>query len=140
MYEYANQAFDFAGGRLLLRGHNTSGKTKALELLLPFCLDGDISPSKLDPFGSMHKDMKWNLVGCTADEKRVGYVWLEFERLEEGGGTQRITVGIGMRAHKALPEVPRWYFIARNRTIGSEKLSEHVLEELEREEEREARG
>ena len=55
LYEYANQAFDFAGGRLLLRGHNTSGKTKALELLLPFCLDGDISPSKLDPFGSIQR-------------------------------------------------------------------------------------
>ena len=53
LYEYANQVFDFAGGRLLLRGHNTSGKTKALELLLPFCLDGDISPKKLDPFGSI---------------------------------------------------------------------------------------
>ena len=66
--------FDFAGGRLLLRGHNTSGKTKALELLLPFCLDGDISPKKLDPFGSVHKDMKWNLVGCSEDDKRVGYV------------------------------------------------------------------
>ena len=52
LYEYANQVFDFAGGRLLLRGHNTSGKTKALELLLPFCLDGDISPNKLDPFGA----------------------------------------------------------------------------------------
>src|SRR6202011_2609458 len=24
------------------------------------------------------------------------------------------------RAHKALPEVPRWYFIARNRTIGAD--------------------
>ena len=52
LYEYANQVFDFAGGRLLLRGHNTSGKTKALDLLLPFCLDGDIRPTKLDPFAS----------------------------------------------------------------------------------------
>ncbi len=120
LYEYANQTFDFAGGRLLLRGHNTSGKTKALELLLPFCLDGDISPSKLDPFGTVHKDMKWNLVGCSDDEKRVGYVWLEFERLDETGGAQRITAGIGMRGHKALPEVPRWFFIARNRTIGAD--------------------
>src|SRR6202011_4855998 len=24
------------------------------------------------------------------------------------------------RAHKALPEVPRWYFIARNRTVGAD--------------------
>ncbi len=120
LYEYADQVFDFAGGRLLLRGHNTSGKTKALELLLPFCLDGDINPNKLDPFGSVHKDMKWNLVGCTEDEKRVGYVWLEFERLDESGGTQRITAGIGMRAHRAQADVPRWYFIARNRTIGAD--------------------
>ena len=82
LYEYANQVFDFAGGRLLLRGHNTSGKTKALELLLPFCLDGDITPAKLDPFASAYKDMKWNLVGCTGEEQRVGYVWLEFERLK----------------------------------------------------------
>jgi len=120
LYEYANQVFDFAGGRLLLRGHNTSGKTKALELLLPFCLDGDINPNKLDPFGSVHKDMKWNLIGCTEAEKRIGYVWLEFERLDESGATQRITAGIGLRAHKAQADVPRWYFIARNRTIGAD--------------------
>ena len=120
LYEYANQVFDFAGGRLLLRGHNTSGKTKALELLLPFCLDGDISPNKLDPFGAAYKDMKWNVVGCTDQEKRTGYVWLEFERLDETGARQRLTAGIGMRAHRQIGDVTRWYFIARNRTVGAE--------------------
>jgi uncharacterized protein (TIGR02680 family) len=120
LYEYANQVFDFAGGRLLLRGHNTSGKTKALELLLPYCLDGDINPKKLDPFGSTHKDMRWNLVGATDDEKRVGYVWLEFERLDERGAPERLTAGIGMRAHRDVSEVRRWYFHARGRTIGSD--------------------
>jgi uncharacterized protein (TIGR02680 family) len=120
LYEYADQVFDFAGGRLLLRGHNTSGKTKALELLLPFCLDGDISPKKLDPFGAGYKDMKWNLTGCTGDLKRVGYVWLEFERIGPPGTAQRLTVGIGMRHNKDLPDVVRWYFVARNRTIGSD--------------------
>ena len=72
------------------------GKTKALELLLPFCLDGDITPAKLDPFASAYKDMKWNLVGCTGEEQRVGYVWLEFERLH-GDAAQRLTAGIGLR-------------------------------------------
>jgi uncharacterized protein (TIGR02680 family) len=120
LYEYANQVFDFAGGRLLLRGHNTSGKTKALELLLPFCLDGDISPKKLDPFGSGYKDMKWNLIGCTGDLKRVGYAWLEFERLGERGGAQALTVGVGMSYAKDQPEVTRWYFVARNRRVGSD--------------------
>jgi uncharacterized protein (TIGR02680 family) len=118
LYEYADQVFEFAGGRLLLRGHNTSGKTKALELLLPFCLDGDVSPNKLDPFGAAYKDMKWNLVGCTGDEKRRGYVWLEFERLAADGALERLTAGVGMQASKALPNVTRWYFIARNRRIG----------------------
>lgn len=120
LYEYADQVFDFAGGRLLLRGHNTSGKTKALEVLLPFCLDGDMSPKKLDPFGAGYKDMRWNLVGCTGDVKRVGYAWLEFARMDPSGAEQRVTAGIGMRAHKDLPDVTRWYFIARNRTIGSD--------------------
>lgn len=64
LYEYGDQVFELAGGRLLLRGHNTSGKTKALELLLPFALDGDISPRRLDPFAKAAKDMRWNLVGC----------------------------------------------------------------------------
>ena len=120
LYEYANEVFDFAGGRLLLRGHNTSGKTKALELLLPFCLDGDINPKKLDPFGSVHKDMKWNLVGCTGDEKRVGYVWLEFERLDDSPTKARITVGVGMRAHRDVADVPRWYFVVRGRAVGDD--------------------
>jgi uncharacterized protein (TIGR02680 family) len=120
LYEYADQVFNFAGGRLLLRGHNTSGKTKALELLLPFCLDGDISPNKLDPFGAGYKDMKWNLTGCSGDIKRVGYAWLEFERIGLPGTAQRLTVGIGMRHNRDLPDVVRWYFVARNRTIGSD--------------------
>ncbi len=120
LYEYADQVFEFAGGRLLLRGHNTSGKTKALELLLPFCLDGDISPKKLDPFGAGYKDMKWNLTGCTGDVKRVGYAWLEFERIGQPGTAHRLTVGVGMRHNKDLPDVARWYFVARDRTIGSD--------------------
>ena len=74
LYEYGDQVFELAGGRLLLRGHNTSGKTKALELLLPFALDGDISPRKLDPFAKAAKDMRWNLVGCIEGDQRTGYV------------------------------------------------------------------
>src|SRR5437773_834216 len=85
LYEYDDQVFEFADGRLLLRGHNTSGKTKALELLLPFCLDGDISPRKLDPFAKNAKEMKWNLVGCLDAEQRIGYAWLEFARLGKDG-------------------------------------------------------
>ena len=120
LYEYGDQVFAFSGGRLLLRGHNTSGKTKALELLLPFCLDGDIAPHKLDPFARAAKQMKWNLVGCVEDDQRLGYVWIEFERIADDGGVERVTCGIGMKANRSLPEVRRWHFIARGRRVGED--------------------
>ncbi|HWF51621.1 MAG TPA: TIGR02680 family protein [Solirubrobacteraceae bacterium] len=119
LYEYGDQVFELAGGRLLLRGHNTSGKTKALELLLPFCLDGDISPRKLDPFAKSSKDMRWNLVGCIDGEQRTGYVWLEFERLS-ADGTERVAAVIGMKANRNVPGVQRWYAVVRGRRIGDD--------------------
>jgi uncharacterized protein (TIGR02680 family) len=119
LYEYADQVFELAGGRLLLRGHNTSGKTKALELLLPFCLDGDISPRKLDPFAKAAKDMQWNLVGCIDSDQRTGYAWLEFERLG-ADGTEHVTAGVGMKANANVRGVQRWYFVARGRRVGED--------------------
>jgi uncharacterized protein (TIGR02680 family) len=119
LYEYGDQVFELAGGRLLLRGHNTSGKTKALELLLPFALDGDISPRKLDPFAKAAKDMRWNLVGCIEGDQRTGYVWLEFERLSLEG-TERVAGVIGMKANANIQGVKRWYAVVRDRRIGDD--------------------
>ena len=120
LYEYADQTFEFADGRLLLRGHNTSGKTKVLELLFPFCLDGDISPVRLDPFAGTAKEMKWNLVGCVEQDTRVGYVWIEFERADRRGGVERVTAGIGMKAWRDRPGVTRWYWVLANRRVGDD--------------------
>jgi uncharacterized protein (TIGR02680 family) len=120
LYEYADQTFEFADGRLLLRGHNTSGKTKVLELLFPFCLDGDISPARLDPFAGTAKEMKWNLVGCIEQDTRAGYVWIEFERVDGRGGTERVTAGIGMKAWRDRPGVTRWYWVLANRRVGDD--------------------
>ena len=36
LWDYTDHEFAFRGGRLVLRGPNGSGKTKALELLFPF--------------------------------------------------------------------------------------------------------
>src|SRR5215218_2488231 len=119
LYQYGDQVFELADGRLLLRGHNTSGKTKALELLLPFCLDGDISPHKLDPFAKNAKDMKWNLVGCIEREQRIGYVWLEFARLE-AAGLEHVTAGIGMKANRGGDRIQRWFFLLRGRRVGQD--------------------
>ena len=60
------------------------------------------------------------MIGCTGDLKRVGYAWLEFERLGEPGTAQQLTVGVGMRYAKDQADVTRWYFVARNRSVGSD--------------------
>ena len=41
VWYYYDTEFDLSGGRLVLRGTNGSGKSRALELLLPFLLDAD---------------------------------------------------------------------------------------------------
>src|SRR5262249_4965999 len=80
LFEYGDEVFEFSDGHLLLRGHNGAGKSKALELLLPFVLDGDTHPTKLDPFGGAGREMKWNLTLGGRFESRWGYAWLEFGR------------------------------------------------------------
>ena len=41
VWQYDRTELSFAGGRVLLRGKNGAGKSKALEVLLPFLLDAD---------------------------------------------------------------------------------------------------
>lgn len=126
LYQYAEQVFSPEEGRLALRGRNTSGKSKALELLVPFVLDGDITPRKLDSFASptRAKTMRWNLIECTddyaRDAKRIGYVWAEFIRGNLAGEEQVITCGVGLEAVRGSDGVKdRWYFLTPQR-IGVE--------------------
>ena len=58
MWDYRDEEFCFAGGWLVLRGPNGSGKTKALEALFPFVLDGRIDPKRLNPFAADDRTMK----------------------------------------------------------------------------------
>ena len=48
---YDEEDFQFEDGRLLLRGQNGSGKSITTQSFIPFILDGDRTPSRLDPFG-----------------------------------------------------------------------------------------
>ena len=126
LYQYAEQVFTPEEGRLALRGRNTSGKSKALELLVPFVLDGDITPRKLDSFASptRAKTMRWNLIECTddyaRDAKRIGYVWAEFIRRDVQSAEQVVTCGVGLEAVRGSDGVKdRWYFLTPQR-IGIE--------------------
>src|SRR3984885_6725123 len=106
VWDYVDKEWAFADGRLALRGHNGSGKTKALEGLFPFVLDGVAASRRLDPFSGENRTMKSNLL-YRGQESEYGYVWMEFGRqataargAPETPATETITLIIGMRAHR----------------------------------------
>jgi uncharacterized protein (TIGR02680 family) len=111
MWDYRDEEFCFAGGWLVLRGPNGSGKTKALEVLFPFVLDGRIDPKRLNPFAAEDRTMKSNLL-YRGGENAVGYAWLEFRRADTG---QAVTVGIGLHAQRHRDTPVRWHFVADGR-------------------------
>ncbi|WP_280209037.1 TIGR02680 family protein [Nocardia cyriacigeorgica] len=113
LWDYRDQEFCFADGRLVLRGPNGSGKTKALEVLFPFVLDGRIEPRRLNPFAGEERTMKSNLL-YRKQESAYSYVWMEFAR-GDWDDPEVVTVGIGMRATRSSDKVTRWYFVADGR-------------------------
>jgi hypothetical protein len=118
LWDYRDEEFVFADGRLVLRGPNGSGKTKALEVLFPFVLDGRIEPRRLNPFAGDERTMKSNLL-YRGQEAAYGYVWMEFRRDgtpdpesdQPVPGGEVVTIGAGLRAHRHNERVSRWYFV-----------------------------
>jgi uncharacterized protein (TIGR02680 family) len=110
LWDYRDEEFVFADGRLVLRGPNGSGKTKALEVLFPFVLDGRIEPRRLNPFASEDRTMKSNLL-YRGQQSSYGYVWMEFA----ASTGEAVTVGIGLQARKHVDKVKRWYFVVDGR-------------------------
>src|SRR5215813_10152620 len=51
LYHYDSEEFWFRDGHLLLRGNNGTGKSKVLSLTLPFLLDAQVKPSRIEPDG-----------------------------------------------------------------------------------------
>lgn len=117
IWQYDDQRFVFNAGRLLLRGRNGAGKSKALEVLLPFLLDADLSPRRLDPFGSSARTMRWNLVEQSDAQVSIGYVFIEFGR-QEAGEDAYCTLGVGLRAHREGAVTP-WFFTTSERVDES---------------------
>lgn len=115
LWDYRDEEFVFADGRLVLRGPNGSGKTKALEVLFPFVLDGRIEPRRLNPFAGEDRTMKSNLI-YRKQETAHAYVWLEFARADADGVLgEAVTVGVGLRAQRHNDKVTRWYFVVDGR-------------------------
>jgi uncharacterized protein (TIGR02680 family) len=115
IFHYDYQEFWFRDGRVLFRGNNGTGKSKVLALTLPFLLDGDLSPSRVEPDGDREKKMEWNLLLGGKYEERIGYTWLEFGRVAENGERLYLTVGCGLRAARGRGIADRWFFVTAQR-------------------------
>jgi len=117
LFYYDTEEFWFRDGRLLLRGNNGTGKSKVLALTLPFLLDGDLSPHRVEPDADPKKKMEWNLLlgGAHPHSERLGYTWLEFGRLDEHGEAQFRTLGCGLKAVSGKGIARHWFFITEQR-------------------------
>ncbi|WP_172386811.1 TIGR02680 family protein [Streptomyces sp. MNP-20] len=120
LFHYDVEEFHFRDGRLLLRGNNGTGKSKVLALTLPFLLDGDLSPRRVEPDGDPGKRMEWNLLlgGEHPHSERLGYTWIEFGRLEPTNGeTHFRTLLCGLKAVSGRGVARHWYALTGQRVL-----------------------
>ncbi len=119
LYHYEVEEFWFRDGHLMLRGNNGTGKSKVLSLTLPFLLDANLSASRVEPDGDRGKRMDWNLLMNKRYERRIGYTWMEFGRLDIAGKVLTVTLGCGLRAVAGRPTTEPWFFITDQR-VGAD--------------------
>lgn len=112
---YDEEDFEFVDGKLLLRGQNGSGKSITTQSFIPFVLDGDRTPSRLDPFGSSDRRMEYYFLGEEGKDEATGYLFLEFRKEETG---EYLTIGIGQRAKRGKPMDFWGFIILDGRRIG----------------------
>ncbi len=115
---YDEQEFPFVKGRMLLRGSNGSGKSVTMQSVVPLLLDGNMSPERLDPFGSKDRKMSsYLLEENDGREERTGYLYLEFKRKDS---EIYFTIGMGIRARRGKP-LDKWYFsLTDGRRVGKD--------------------
>ncbi|MGE3287369.1 MAG: TIGR02680 family protein [Pseudonocardia sp.] len=110
VYQYEDETLHFAGGRLLLRGVNGSGKSTAMNMLLPFLLEADTR--RIDAAGEQTGVLKSWMLADNDETQRTGYLWIEFSRpdAEVPGGVRHHTVGCGIRANRSTDRASTWWF------------------------------
>lgn len=115
LFHYDTEEFWFRDGNLLLRGNNGTGKSKVLALTLPFLLDGDASPHRVEPDGDSKKRMDWNLLLGGRYDDRTGYAWIEFGRIDAEGNPAFVTLACGLRAASGRGVADKWFAITPQR-------------------------
>ena len=123
VYQYENEVLAFAGGRLLLRGVNGSGKSTAMNMLLPFLLTA--RPGRIDASGEQTGILKSWMLDGRDDPQPVGYLWIEFEQRREF-----LVCGCGIKANRQSDSVSTWWFVTSKRpgldlhlVVGDQPLS-----------------
>lgn len=115
LYLYDEQVFAFHRGRLLLRGNNGTGKSMALEVLLPYLLDADLTPSRLSTFGGKDRNMHLWLIGFDKSGARTserGYTWVELGRRLPDGSSEYFTAGALLEGTHEGPVKARYFTTA----------------------------
>lgn len=112
---YVDEDFELEDGKLLLRGQNGSGKSITTQSFIPFILDGDRSPSRLDPFGTGSRTMDYYFLGDNEKEESTGYLYLEFKK-----GNEYRTIAIGQNAHRGRPMTFWGFVLLDGRRIGKD--------------------
>lgn len=125
---YDKEDFVIEDGHLLLRGSNASGKSITTQSFIPFILDGNRSPERLDPFGSRDRKMDYYLLGDGERDESTGYLFLEFKKKNLD---IYLTIGIGLRAQKGK-SMDFWGFcLCDGRRIGYDfELYEQMGKEM----------
>ena len=114
LYDY--EEFFFADGKLMLRGLNASGKSITTQSFIPFILDGDRRPSRLDPFGSTDRRMEYYFLNDTENDDVTGYLFLEFKKEDTD---EYRTIGIGQRVQRGRNGMGFWGFVVLDgRRVG----------------------
>lgn len=114
---YDDDVFPLKNGKILLRGANASGKSITTQSFIPYILDGNGQPSRLDPFGGKDRKMSWYLLGDPENgkEESTAYLYLEFVKPES---QKYRTIGIGLNAKKGNP-MKMWGFCLKDgRRVG----------------------
>jgi uncharacterized protein (TIGR02680 family) len=126
VWHYLDNEFDLSGGRMILRGTNGSGKSRALEMLLPFLLDAD--RRRMDATGAARVNLDELMrTGAQGQSNRIGYLWLELTRPDE-----YLTVGALVRHSQSASTTKVWYFTTALRVGDGLQLMSGTREPLSR--------
>lgn len=108
VYQYENETLHFGGGRLLLRGVNGSGKSTAMNMLLPFLITASLR--RIDASGEQTGVLKSWMLSGRDDPQPLGYLWIEFAI-----GSVTLTCGCGVKANRSTDTLRTWWFITDRR-------------------------